>query len=615
MKTFKDSKLRLRLTLLRQFFHIMGVKPAHIILPIALSFIAACFDGISLGLLIPLVKGVAENNFGFVNDIPALKYAITFLSGAYRPFDAGLSHNKNIFLFLVTAIFLGVILKNAVSYLSSAFFAYWHTRFKNNIYKFVFNRFVSFGKLFFDRTSQGYLNLVLDYSEKAMELMDAFEKSIKNFFTLSVYFVIMFIISRKLTLITIVLFPILHFVLRAIIRKIKEIAILKNAVKVDLSRRVFNILSCIPLVKAYSKEEETKRMYADMNEEMRKLDFRSQRIVGLIAPIQELIITGALLAMISIVALLLAREKPSDISIFVVFFYAARRSLPMFNIFNDIRAIFVQIKPPLKEISKILDDKDKFFVAEGSRVFEGLKRNIEFRHLNFFYIEGMRVLNDVNFSIEKGRMTAIVGPTGAGKTTLISLLMRFYDCPELSIFMDDFDIRAFTLKSIRANIALVSQEALLLNDTIKNNITFGLDREITIGQLTDAVKKARLYDFIMKLPNGFDTEIGDRGIRLSGGERQRVAIARSLLKGSEIFILDEATSSLDSQTEKLIQEAISEAAQGRTTIVIAHRLSTIKNADKIIVLENGGLAEEGTLNQLLDKKDKFYEYWQAQKFY
>ena len=615
MSWLKNSKFYLRLVLVRQFFRIMGVRPIHVILPVVLSFIAASLDGVSLGLLIPLAKGLVSNNFRFVNETPVLKHIVALLPGLARSITAGLSQNKTIFIFLVVSIFLAVGIKNIIVYVNSVVFAYWHTRFKNNIYRFIFNRFVSFGKLFFDRTSQGYLNLVLEYSEMVMDLLNAFETLVKNFFTLVVYFVIMFIISWRLTIVTVLLFPILHFVLQAIIKKIEELATLKNTVKIDLSRRVFNILACIPLVKAYSKEEETKKMYGDINEELRKLDFRAQKIFGLITPIQEVIITAALLAMISIVALLLAIEKPVEIAVFVVFFYAARRSLPMFNIFNDIKAIFARVKPPLREISKILDDKDKFFVVEGVKIFEGLKDRIEFSRLSFSYIKGIQVLKDVNFSIEKGKTTAIVGPTGAGKTTLINLLIRFYDCPPGAIFIDGCDIREFTLKSLTAHITLVSQEIFLLNDTIKNNIIFGLDREVSNEELVEVSKKARLYDFISHLPDGFDTEIGDRGIRLSGGEKQRVAIARSLLKGSEIFILDEATSSLDSQTEKLIQEAINEAVQGRTAIVIAHRLSTIKNADKVVVIENGALIEEGTLNQLLEKKGKFYEYWEAQRFY
>ena len=266
-------------------------------------------------------------------------------------------------------------------------------------------------------------------------------------------------------------------------------------------------------------------------------------------------------------------------------------------------------------MSKVFDDKDKFFVVEGKKVFKSLERKIEFKNLNFSYVKEVGVLKDITFSIEEGKLTAIVGPTGVGKTTLIDLLLRYYDCPPSSIFMDGIDIRNFTLSSLRGQLALVSQDTLLFNDTLKNNIIYGLDRDISDKELIEVVKKARLYDFIIKLPDKLDTYIGDRGVKLSGGEKQRVSIARALLKDAEILILDEATSSLDSRTERLIQEAIAEAIRGRTTVVVAHRLSTIKNADKIVIIEEGTVAEEGVLDKLLAQKGKFYQYWEEQKFY
>ena len=287
----------------------------------------------------------------------------------------------------------------------------------------------------------------------------------------------------------------------------------------------------------------------------------------------------------------------------------------MFNVFNNIKVTLARLKPPLKELAKIFDDKDKFYVIDGSKTFSGLQKGIEFHNLKFSYTPEIPVLKDINFFVEKGKMTAMVGPSGAGKTTLISLLMRFYDCPSGSIVIDGEDIKNFTLKSLREHISLVSQEVFLFNETLRYNMAFGLDREIKEVELIDVATKARIYDFISRLPNRFDTQIGDRGVRLSNGERQRIAIARALLKGSEILILDEATSSLDTKTEKLIQQAIDEAIKGRTAIVIAHRLSTIKSADKIVVIEEGKFIEEGSLTELLNKKGHFYKYWEAQKFY
>ena len=483
------------------------------------------------------------------------------------------------------------------------------------MYNFIFKRFLSFGKLFFDKTSQGYITLTLSYGSTLITLLNLFKIWVNNIFTLIVYFTIMFVISWKLTVITILIFPVLYYSLRKIINNIGHVAILQNESRMRLERNVFNILSCIPLIKAYSKEDSIYKDYTKINEDLRILDLRSVNFYSFIEPIQDMITTLALLIMVSVVALLLAKDKPAEISVFVVFFYAAKRSLPMFNVFNDIKVSLIKSKPPLKELFKVVDDKDKFFVSEGKQVFPGLQNEVRFNHLDFSYSKEIPVLKNISFSIEKGKMTAIVGPTGAGKTTLISLLMRFYDCPPESIFIDGTDIRDFTLKSLRAHMALVSQEVLLFNDSLKNNIIFGLERGISEQELVTITERARIYNFIKQLPGGFNTEIGDRGVRLSGGEKQRVAISRALLKKAEIMILDEATSSLDTKTEQLIQEAINEALKDRTAIVIAHRLSTIKNADKIVVIDNGCFIEEGTLTQLLEKKGLFYEYWEAQKFY
>lgn len=609
---FREHKFYQRYLILKKFLRIMGLKPMHIILPAILSFISAFFDGIGLGLLIFLAKGMVSD-FGFVKEIPILKNILTVFPNLLPASIA--TPNKSIFLFLVVLVFVAVLLKNAILYASQTLSSYLNIRFKYNVYKFVFDRFLSFGKLFFDRTSQGYITMVIHYSGTVMNMLEVFERSVNNLAALIIYFAIMSIISWRLTMVTIFIFPVLHFSLKAIIKKLQDISTLRNESWIGMNRAVFNILSCIPLIKAYSKEEKTKIIYAKVVNDLKKLDFRSMRIVKLTEPIRELIITMALLLMVSIVALLLAKDKPAEISVFVVFFYTARKALPLFNIFNEIKTSFAEAKPPLKEIAKVLDDKDKFFIVEGKKVFPGLKAKIEFNRLNFSYLDGMPVLKDISFSVEKGKRTAIVGPTGAGKTTLISLLMRFYDCPPSSIIIDGADIRDFTLESLRGNIALMSQEILLFNDTLKNNLIFGLDREISEAELINVSKKARIYDFIASLPRGFDTNIGDRGIKLSGGEKQRIAIARALLKDSDIFILDEAMSSLDSNTEKLIQEAIDEAIKDRTSIIIAHRFSTIKNVDKIIVIENGRFVEGGSLSELLNKKNKFYNYWQAQKFF
>ncbi len=210
-------------------------------------------------------------------------------------------------------------------------------------------------------------------------------------------------------------------------------------------------------------------------------------------------------------------------------------------------------------------------------------------------------------------MTAIVGATGEGKSTIINLIMRFYECPPRAIFLNGEDIREYDTKSIRKHMAFVSQTPSLFNDTIRGNIAYGREG-ISDEEVMKVAKKAHIDDLIESLPEGLSSKVGDMGVMLSGGEKQRIAIARALLKDSDIFLLDEATSALDSGTERKIQEAIDVAVKGKTSIVIAHRLSTIKYADKIVVLEKGRVLEQGSLQELLDEKGKFYEYWQMQKF-
>ncbi|MDD5218937.1 MAG: ATP-binding cassette domain-containing protein, partial [Candidatus Omnitrophica bacterium] len=207
-----------------------------------------------------------------------------------------------------------------------------------------------------------------------------------------------------------------------------------------------------------------------------------------------------------------------------------------------------------------------------------------------------------------------VRPTGSSKTTLINLILRFYDCPPGSIFMDAMDIREYSVKSLMRFMGVVGQDVLLFNESVRFNMTYGLERSFTDEELLDAARKARLDEFIRGLPKGLHTVIGERGIQLSGGERQRLSIARVFLKEPDILLLDEATNSLDSLTERLIQEAVDNAIQGRTALVIAHRLSTISHADQIIVLDHGSVVEQGSLQNLLAQKGKFWQYWEAQKF-
>ena len=387
-----------------------------------------------------------------------------------------------------------------------------------------------------------------------------------------------------------------------------------EVLQINLLQKINNLVSCIPLIKIYATEEKEKAALFDMSDEEIKLAFQIQKKQQLVRPVQEICTMASLLAMVMVMMLLMPTENARSVSHYLVFFYVMRMALPNFGVFAAFRMSLVSAEAQIAHVRDILmNEEGKFIVQGGSREFGGLKKKIEFKDLSFSYRGRHTVLRDLSFEVEKGKMTAIVGPTGAGKTTLVHLLARLYDCPPGMVFVDGVDIREFTLKSLVGRMALVSQDPMLFNDTLKENIAYGLNGEVTDERLASAIKKARLDDFLAKLPEGLETTIGDRGVQLSGGEKQRVSIARAFLKEAEILILDEATSALDTITERSIQQAIDDSAQGHTILVIAHRLSTILNADKIVVIEAGRVAEQGTLNELMEKKGKFYEYWNAQR--
>ena len=595
---------------LKIFFKSVNVDPIYFILPAVLSILSALFEGISVSAIIPLLKGVFTMNFAFVKDLVVFK----FFTGIW-PSVLHLN-NTMIFAILLGVIFIAGLLKNILRYFSSLMICLQMRNIANTLRQIIFSRYLSFGKMFFDRSNIGYLyNILVSFTALITQELSNIHSFLSEFFTFLVYIAIMFAISWKLSLLVLVTFPIFTYSVKMLIEKIKKTSLSYASHYGLFSKQISNILSCIPLVKLYANEEREKTKFSAISTEIKNMEFSLDKKSQLILPLQEVIVLVIVLLAASLMAFVVVKRKTTDVASLLVYFYLLRMSYRSFSFFNNLKTSLARVNGPISDIAKVLSDKDKFFIPSGGRRFSGLKANIEFKNLNFSYMKERQVLKDVNFNIEKNKITAIVGPTGAGKTTLVNLLLRFYDSPPGSILIDGDDIRDFDLSSLRAHFAYVSQDIALFNDTIKNNIIYGLENRFTEEKLIAAVKMSRLQNFISSLPQGFDTHIGDKGVKLSGGEKQRVSIARAFLKGANILILDEATSSLDNQTERLIQEAIDEAVKDKTTIVIAHRLSTIKNADKIVVIENGRFIEGGTLADLLEKKGKFFEYWEAQKFY
>lgn len=605
-KSDKGMRMVKDLVRLVRFLRRMDVDLHYFMLSVIVLVILAFFQTYAIQLLYSLIDGIVHADFLFVKEMP-------ILGGFVRAHPQAFAGSTALFIFLVGWSYLITLLKCALHYSAQLTIAHQAQKASVSIRKLIFDRYLRFGKLFFDRNDvAGLSQLIMTSTDVISGQVLAFQQLLAQVLTLAVYIALMCHISWQLTLTVGAIFPLMNLVAFVLIKRLEQNSIAHHSSLMGLHKKMFNILTCIPLVKGYGKEEEERRLFADVSKREVSAAFARARTQHLVTPVQDICQTTALLLAAAALAVLGSRQH-MDASHILIFFYLATRAVPMFNALTSFAMSMANLEGPISSIEAILSDDDKFIVPDGQRQFDTLRSGIEFKSLHFSYLPTLPVLRGVSFSMRRGEMVAIVGATGAGKTTLVNLLLRFYDCPASSLLIDGVDIGAFTAASLRDRMAFVSQEIFIFNDTIRANVTYAVNDEVPDERLLPILKKARLYDFVTSLPEGLDTVVGDHGVKLSGGEKQRIALARALLKNAEILILDEATSSLDTVTEHLIQEALEAAVRGRTTVVIAHRLSTVRRADRVVVLERGRVAEEGTVQELLACGGRFFELWQTQK--
>jgi subfamily B ATP-binding cassette protein MsbA len=363
------------------------------------------------------------------------------------------------------------------------------------------------------------------------------------------------------------------------------------------------------IVKAFCMEKYENKRFAAENELLLKLSFKVVTVNAISSPLMDFL-AGLGIAAIIVYAGYQIGHGYSTPGTFASFLTAALMLYEPVKRLTNVNNTIQQGIAGAERVFSIIDRVPDIIDKPNAITLPPITRDIDIKNVTFHY-EEMPVLKNINLSIKAGEVVAFVGVSGGGKTSLVNLIPRFYDVTEGCILIDGHDIRGVTMQSLRNQIAIVTQQTILFNDTVKNNIAYG-DIERTEGDIINAAKAANAHDFIMKLPQGYDSNIGELGTKLSGGEKQRISIARALLKNAPILILDEATSSLDSEAEIEVQEALDNLMKGRTTLVIAHRLSTIRNADRIIVLVNGEIIEEGNHETLLTKKGEYFRLYNLQ---
>ncbi len=413
------------------------------------------------------------------------------------------------------------------------------------------------------------------------------------------YLILMLSISWELALFSVLFLPFVGFIIGSIVKKLRHPASQSQQRMGDLVSVLDESLGGIKIVKTYTATDYIKDKFHALNQNLADTLLWMARRQQLASPMSEFLGITAVAIILVFGGSLVMSGSLSGAG-FIAFIAAFSQITRPVRAFIDQFANINQGVAAGERIFAVLDDRNLITDASDAKEFTGFKDKVEFRNVHFSYDESREIIHGVSFEVRKGETVALVGPSGGGKSTLSELMERFYDTDKGDILFDGLSIRDYKQDSLRAAMSLVSQETVLFNDTIKSNIALGRT-DATDEEIVAACKVANAHNFIVESPEGYDTNIGDRGTKLSGGQRQRLSIARAVLKNPEFLILDEATSALDTESEKLVQEALTKLLKGRTSVVIAHRLSTIMNADRIFVIDEGRIVEEGKHEELLAK--------------
>ncbi|MFJ8071937.1 ABC transporter ATP-binding protein [Peribacillus sp. NPDC096447] len=420
--------------------------------------------------------------------------------------------------------------------------------------------------------------------------------------------IVLFVLDWKMTLLMFTVIPLSVLILMPLGKKMHKISKGMQDETASFTAVLQQVLTEIRLVKASNAEA---LEYQNGKKGIHKLfqfGLKEAKIQALIAPLMSFVMMALLVLILGYGGMRVSSGALTAGALVAFIMYLFQIIMPM----AQLASFFTQFQKATGATERIISILDSVEEEDAKQPVQNISQSISVENLNYSYNNGEQVLKDISFNVEAGKVTAIVGPSGSGKTTLFSLFERFYKPQQGSISIGGKSINDFTLLSWRSQIGYVSQESPIVSGTIRDNICYGIDRDITDGELNQVAKMAYADQFISELPNGYDTEVGERGMKLSGGQRQRIAIARAFLRNPKILMLDEATSSLDSKSEKVVQQALNDLMKGRTTIVIAHRLSTVIGSDQIIFLEKGKITGSGTHKELYNTHSLYREFAEQQ---
>ena len=599
-KTLKASSFwQENYTILREFKHFPLVAVAAILCAIG----AASFEGFSFGFLLAFLQSLVNP------DAPPFQTGIGW-------FDQGIlginepSINR---LYRVSALILAATwIRSTFNYLTQIYTDLTQQKLIDRLRKQIFEQLQALSLSFFSKTHSGeLLNTLTSEIGRLQSAFGLLSFIVTRSLTLSVYVFLMFRISWQLSIISVALFSILGMGLSRLIVRIRNASAGVSTSNGRFTGVAMEFINGIRTVQAFATQDFERRRFYQASADVLDASMKATRGYALVRPLAEGLATTVLVGMIILALTLFVSNGIMQTASLLTFLFLLFRLVPALHEINGSRAAMSSYWGSLNNIRELLITDNKPYLKDGERQFTGLQATIAFQSVDFGYDPQQPILTDINLTIKQGEMTALVGASGAGKTTLVDLLPRFYDVTHGSILIDGVDIREFQINSLRKHFAIVSQDTFIFNTNVRDNIAYGSEGA-TDDEIVEVARLANALEFIQEMPEGFATRLGDRGVRLSGGQRQRIAIARAILRNPKILILDEATSALDSISERLIQASLEKLAEGRTVIVIAHRLSTIIRADKVVVMEQGRIVEEGGYQALLEQRGKLWNYHQMQ---
>jgi subfamily B ATP-binding cassette protein MsbA len=580
--------------------------PAWIILSIILGFSNAIFNGVSTALVVPLVLILlGKGEINLEDNPPIIQKILNLLDGG--------SGNNTIVLMAVVIV-SAITLKNLAIYFSALASGCLARKLVRDLRNEGIRLLLEVDFNYLAKTKIG--DLVNQIGEEISRAAISLRLTI-HVFTLSLtiltFVAILLSISWQLTLGATILLLMVAIVNQYFIRHARKFGEILSEKSSAYSTALLEILTGMRLIKSVSNEEAEYQRIKKLIDEREQAEDYSQANYDAIGPINEVAGTLAILGIVFLGKTLFDQQLQSFTTVLLMYLFVLFRLMPIVSQLNTHRSNLANVTPSTEIVADFLRRDDKPFMKNGKTIYQKIQEGIRFSDVSFAYPGNENlVLQQVNLWLPKGKTLALVGASGAGKSTMADLLPRFYEPVAGCITIDGKDIREYDIRSLRQAMGIVTQDTFLFNTSVRHNIAYGREN-VSLDEIIAAAKRANAYEFIAQLPQGFDTEIGDRGIILSGGQRQRLAIARALLRNPDILILDEATSALDTVSERLVQQAIEELTRDRTTLVIAHRLSTIQKADQIAVLDKGKVVEIGNHEELL-KKGGYYTRLYSMQF-